>query len=83
VWGTTWLARRPVAPQKGWVKDGMKICWQRGAKRVIPAQPVRPLGFEPRTCGLRVGLELFLTVPDSPGQTRYQGFQSLTVSDRP
>ena len=43
---------------------------------------VRPLGFEPRTCGLRVSSELFLTVPDSPSQARYQGFQSLTVSDR-
>jgi hypothetical protein len=83
VWGTTWLARRRVARPEGRVKAGIKICWQRGAKRVIPAQSVRPLGFEPRTCGSRVGLELFLTVPDSPGQTRYQGFQSLTVSDRP
>ena len=26
----------------------------RGSRRVIPGQLVRPLGFEPRTCGLRV-----------------------------
>jgi hypothetical protein len=44
---------------------------------------VRPLGFEPRTCGLRVGSELFLVGPDRPGQAHYQGLQSLTVSDRP
>ena len=43
---------------------------------------VRPLGFEPRTCGLRVSSEPFLTVPDSRGQAHYQGLQSLTVSDR-
>ena len=44
---------------------------------------VRPLGFEPRTCGLRVSSKPFLTVPDSPGQAHYQGLQSLTVPDRP
>jgi hypothetical protein len=43
---------------------------------------VRPLGFEPRTCGLRVSSEPFLTVPDSYGQAHYQGLQALTVSDR-
>jgi hypothetical protein len=32
--------------------------------------------------GGRVSSEPFLTVPDSPGQARYRGFQLLTVSDR-
>ncbi len=43
---------------------------------------VRPLGFEPRTCGLRVSSEPFPTIPDRPGQAHYQGLQSLSVADR-
>ena len=35
---------------------------------------VRPLGFEPRTCGLRVGSEPFLPVSDSPWTGSLPGF---------
>jgi hypothetical protein len=67
----------------GRVKGWDERSYNRAASRVIPAQVVRPLGFEPRTCGLRVSSKLSLTVSDRPSQARYQGLQSLSVADRP